>query len=408
MFILGLIGFTVTSAAAGLAPNEHLLVAARLLQGAAAGFLTPQNSGLIQQLFTGAERGRAFGWFGTTVGLSSATGPVLGGLILAAFGETDGWRYVFFVNVPIGVVAMVLAARWLPRSTRAGGSVRSQIDGVGALLLGGAVLSVLLPIVEAMGDPATPLWLLVAACPVLSYAFVRWERRLVRRDRAPLLDVRLFSQAPGYASGIVLGTTYFCGFSGIWLVLALYLQDGLGFTPLQSGLTVTPFAIGSALASVSAGRVIARLGRRVTVFGLCLVVVGFAAMAVVVPLTSPARPALWLLVPLLVAGIGSGSTISPNITMTLASVPPRMGGAAGGALQTGQRIGSAIGAAVLAAAFRLPLSSGTALATAVTVSVLCALAFTLVALGMAVRELRIRPTLGDAAPAERESAAQHQ
>jgi MFS family permease len=245
-------------------------------------------------------------------------------------------------------------------------------------------------------------------CPVLCYAFVRWERRLVRRDRAPLLDVRLFSQAPGYASGIVLGTTYFCGFSGIWLVLALYLQDGLGFTPLQSGLTVTPFAIGSALASVSAGRVIARLGRRVTVFGLCLVVVGFAAMAVVVPLTSPSRPALWLLVPLLVAGIGSGSTISPNITMTLASVPPRMGGAAGGALQTGQRIGSAIGAAVLAAAFRLPLSSGTALATAVSVSVLCALAFTLVALGMAVRELRIRPTLGDAAPAERESAAQHQ
>jgi MFS family permease len=131
-------------------------------------------------------------------------------------------------------------------------------------------------------------------------------------------------------------------------------------------------------------------------------------MALVVPLTSPSRPALWLLVPLLVAGVGSGSTISPNITMTLASVPPRMGGAAGGALQTGQRIGSAIGAAVLAAAFRLPLSSGTALGTSVSIAVLCALAFTLVAFAMAVRELRIRPTLGDAAPAEQESAPQHQ
>jgi EmrB/QacA subfamily drug resistance transporter len=408
MFILGLVAFTLTSAAAGVAPDEHLLVVARLLQGAAAGFLTPQNSGLIQQLFTGEERGRAFGWFGTTVGLSSATGPVLGGLILAAFGESQGWRYVFFVNVPIGAVAMVLAARWLPRADRPSGSVASQIDGVGAVLLGAAVLSVLLPIVEAMADPATPLWLLVLACPVLSYAFVHWERRQVRRDRTPLLDVRLFGQAPGYASGIVLGTTYFCGFSGIWLVLALYLQDGLGFTPLQSGLTVTPFAIGSALASVFAGRVIARLGRRVTVFGLALVVVGFAAMALVVPLTSPSHPALWLLVPLLVAGVGSGSTISPNITMTLASVPPRMGGAAGGALQTGQRIGSAIGAAVLAAAFRLPLSSGTALGASVSIAVLCALAFTLVAFAMGVRELRIRPTLGDAAPAEQESAPQHQ
>ena len=396
MFILGLIAFTVTSAIAGLAPNEHLLVVARLLQGAAAGFLTPQNSGLIQQMFSGAERGRAFGLFGTTVGLSAASGPILGGLILAAFGEDDGWRYVFFVNVPIGVLAMVLAVRLLPPAAPREGTVRSQIDGVGAVLLGVAVLCVLLPIVEAMGDPSGPLWFLLLLGPVFTYAFVRWERRVVRRGGAPLLDVQLFSRAPGYASGIVLGTAYFCGFSGIWLVLALYLQDGLHFTPLQSGLTVTPFAIGSALTSVVAGRVIGRFGRRVTLLGLSLVVVGFAALSIVIPLTSPSHPALYLLLPLLVAGLGSGATISPNITMTLASVPPRMGGAAGGALQTGQRIGSAIGAAVLAAAFRLTLSSGAELGTAVAVAFLCALAFSVVAWAMALRELRIRPTLADA------------
>ena len=120
------------------------------------------------------------------------------------------------------------------------------------------------------------------------------------------------------------------------------------------------------------------------------------ALSVVIPLTSPSHPALYLLLPLLVAGLGSGATISPNITMTLASVPPRMGGAAGGALQTGQRIGSAIGAAVLAAAFRLTLSSGAELGTAVAVAFLCALAFSVVAWAMALRELRIRPTLADA------------
>ncbi len=399
MFLVGLVAFTLTSAAAGLAPDARLLVVARLLQGAAAGLLTPQNTGLIQQLFTGAERGRAFGVFGTTVGLSAATGPILGGLILAAFGQDDGWRYVFFVNVPIGVVAMVLARRLLPRAGPRQGAVRSQIDGVGAVLLGVAVLAVLLPVVEAMGHPATPLWLLTLVAPVAAWCFVRWERRVVRRGAAPLLDVRLFGQAPGFASGIVLGATYFCGFSGIWLVLALYLQDGLGFSPLRSGLAVTPFAIGSAAASVLAGRVIARLGRRVTVFGLSLVVVGFAAIAAVVPLTEPSHPALWLVVPLFVAGVGSGSTISPNITMTLASVPPRMGGAAGGALQTGQRIGSAVGAAVLAAAFRLTLVAGAGPGVAVSVAFVCALAFSLVALAMALRELRLRPTLGDAAPA---------
>ena len=409
MFLVGLVGFTVTSAAAGLSPNEHVLVVARLLQGAAAGLLTPQNTGLIQQLFTGAERGRAFGIFGTTVGVSAASGPVLGGLLLGVFGRDDGWRYIFFVNVPIGIVAMVLAARLLPRLDRRGeASVRSQIDGVGALLLGVAVLSVLLPVVEAMSSPVTPLWFLLLLAPVAAVAFVRWERRLVRRGAAPLLDVRLFGQAPGYASGILLGTTYFCGFSGIWLVVALYLQDGLGFSALQSGLTVTPFALGSAVASVSAGRVIERFGRRVTVLGLCLVALGLSAVAVLVPLTSPSHQAAWLVVPLLVAGLGSGATISPNITMTLASVPPSMGGAAGGALQTGQRIGSALGAAVLAVAYRLPLAHGLALGRAVAVAFASAVAFTLVALLMAVRELRLRPTLGDAAPEEERSDREEQ
>src|SRR5689334_11613849 len=213
MFLVGLVLFTLTSAAAGLAPNAHLLVLARLLQGASAGLLTPQNSGLIQQLFRGEERGRAFGLFGTTVGVSSAVGPVLGGLIISAFGTAEGWRWVFFVNVPIGVVAMVLAARWLPHAEPRDESLRSQIDGVGAGLLGVAVLAILLPIVQAMSTPLTPWWLVLLLAPVAAWSFVRWERRVLRSGGAPLLDVRLFSHAPGYASGIVLGTAYFCGFS---------------------------------------------------------------------------------------------------------------------------------------------------------------------------------------------------
>ena len=396
MFVIGLTAFIVTSAAAGLAPDADLLVVARLLQGAAAGFLTPQNTGLIQQMFTGAERARAFGLFGTTVGLSAAMGPIIGGLILGAFGPDDGWRGVFFVNVPIGLVAMVLALRFLPRAEPRDDSLRSQIDSVGAVLLGLAVLAVLLPVVEAMSHPATPLWFLVLLSPLATVAFVRWERGVVRRDGEPLLDVRLFGQAPGYLHGIALGATYFCGFSGIWLVLALYLQNGLHYSALQSGLAVTPFAIGSALASVTAGRLLARWGRRVTVFGLAMVVAGFATVAVVVPLTSPSHQTLFLLLPLLVAGVGSGATISPNISMTLASVPPRMGGAAGGALQTGQRIGAAIGAAVLAAVFRLTLDAGHGLGFAVSAAFVVAVAFCSAALAIAVRELRIRPDLGEA------------
>ena len=154
---------------------------------------------------------------------------------------------MFFVNVPIGLVAVALALRLLPPPEPRAGTVRSQIDGVGAGLLGLAVLAVLLLIIDAMASPATPLWFLMLLAPLLGLVFVRWERRVIRRHGAPLLDVGLFTKAPGYASGIVLGSTYFCGFAGVWLVLALDLQDGLGYSPLQSGLTVMPFAIGSAV-----------------------------------------------------------------------------------------------------------------------------------------------------------------
>ena len=393
MFLVGLAAFTLTSAAAGAAPNETLIVVARLLQGVAAGLLTPQNTGMIQELFSGAERGRAFGIFGTTVGVSAATGPILGGAILAVFGQEVGWRFVFFVNVPVGLVAMVLAARIIPAKPPRQERLRSQIDLVGAVLLGATVLCVLLPVVESMAHPATPLWFAALLVPVFGVLFVWWERRLIDRGRSPMLDVRLFSEAPGYSSGIVLATVYFCGFSGLWLVLALFFQDGLGYSPLQSGLAVTPFAIGSAFSAVLAGRLVDRWHRWLTLGGLVLVTLGFAALAVLVPVTVPHHTALGPLLPLLVAGVGGGAVISPNITLTLTHVPPRMGGAAGGALQTGQRVGSAVGAAVLAAVYRVTVAETSGdVGRGVLVSFLVSVAFMLVALGVALYELRARRT----------------
>jgi EmrB/QacA subfamily drug resistance transporter len=385
MFILGLTGFTVTSAVAGAAPTDELLVAARLLQGVAAGMLTPQNTGLIQELFRGDERARAFGWFGTTVGVSAATGPVLGGALIALFGEEEGWRVVFLVNVPIGLVAMVLAARLIPRTRPRKGALRHELDPVGALLLGFAVLCVLLPVVRAMSHPSTAWWLLLPLAPVAAVLFARWESRMIARGRSPMLDVRLVQTAPGFATGIALQTVYFAGFSGLWLVLALFFQDGLGYTPLESGLAVTPFAIGSAVTAVVAGRLVGRWGRRLTVGGLLLVAAGFTGLLAAV--SAPEHTALLTALPLLVAGVGSGAVISPNVTMTLSNVPPYMGGASGGAIQTGARVGSAIGAAVLVAAFRITLD-GAAYPEAARVAFLCAIGFVLVALALASVELR--------------------
>ena len=248
----------------------------------------------------------------------------------------------------------MLAARLLPRG-RPGR--RGQVDVAGVALLGGGVLALMLPLVQAESGGLARLWWLFAVGLALLAAFALWERRVVRRGGEPLLDPRLITQTPGYATGAALGTVYFIGFSGIWLVFALFFQTGLGWTPLQSGLAVTPFALGSAVSAVFGGRLVDRYGRRLTVIGLTGVLVGIGAAAVVLRF-APAGSVGWAVAPaLLLGGLGGGLVISPNVTMTLHDVPVRMAGSAGGALQTGQRFGAAIGTATLPALFYLVLSS---------------------------------------------------
>ncbi len=189
-------------------------------------------------------------------------------------------------------------------------------------------------------------------------AFAWWQRRLVARDSQPLLDPRLFTTVRGYAVGAGVGTLYFVGFSGVWLVFALFYQDGLGFSPLRSGLAVTPFALGSAVAAAVAGRLVDRLGRMLTVGGLTAVIAGLGGTALLLRF-APLDIAPWAAAPVLfLGGVGSGCVISPNITMTLRDVPVRMAGAAGGALQTGQRLGAAVGTAALPGLFYLVLGGG--------------------------------------------------
>ncbi len=374
MMLIGLSGFVLSSAAAGLAPHVAVLVTARLVQGLAAGLLTPQSTGLIQSLFRGPERGVAFGLFGFTVSVSSAIGPILGGVLIAVFGEENGWRWIFLVNVPIGAVLLVAIARLVPGRVETDGPPDTRLDLPGAALLGGTVLALLFPIVSLESGSLLPLLLLLLV-PVLGVAFVRHERRVVRDGGAPLLDLSLLRTTPGYASGILIGSLYFTGFTGVFLVLSVFLQDGLGYSPLRAGLLLTPFAVGSAVASPVAGRLVSRVGRPLTVAALAVMMTGLVVLAVIVPgANDGSRGWLLLALPLLVAGLGGGAVVSPNITLSLAEVPTRMGGAAGGALQTGQRIGAAIGAAALMTTYQVALSRsdspGTGLRWALGLSVL--------------------------------------
>jgi EmrB/QacA subfamily drug resistance transporter len=386
MFLIALSAFVLTSALTGAAQTTGWLIAARLLQGVAGGMLIPQNVGLIQDMFRGAERARAFGVLGSVVGLSTATGPVVGGLILDLAGSPDGWRWVFYVNVPIGLVALLLAARLVPAGSTAGAR-GAHLDLVGSLLLGAAVLGLLVPVVSTESGGAAWMWGLFVPAALLLTAFARWEARTAARGRAPLLDPQL-ARTAGFPTGSAIALVYFTGFTGIWVVLALFLQDGLGYSPLHSGLAVTPFALGSAVSAVLAGRAVPRFGRWLTAAGLLAASGGLIATALILR-TVGGDAAAWAAAgPLLLAGLGGGMVVSPNTSLTLESVPARMAGAAGGALQTAQRIGSAIGTALLATVYYHALTgSGRGFGAAVSDALLCAAGLMLLALLITAGEL---------------------
>ncbi|MGZ4625360.1 MAG: MFS transporter [Kineosporiaceae bacterium] len=352
MLLIGIASFAMCSAVVGLAPTAGILVAGRVLQGLAGGLVNPQVSGVVQQLFPLTERGRAFGVIGTVVGVATAAGPVVGGSIIALGGPTLGWRLCFLVNVPIGVTSFLLCRAWLPSRPRPGAVRRLDLPGVA--LLGIGVFGLLFPAVQYDASRDARLALLLVPALLVLAAFVAWESGPARRRGHPLIDIGLF-RVRSFAGGVTLALLFFCAYTGTPLVLALFLQDGLGYSALHSGLTASAYAVGATVAAPIAGRLLLRHGQRVLVAGLGLFTIGVAAAGIVVARTagsiSPAAVGWALAMPLLVAGLGGGSVITPNQALSLAEVDVRGGSTAGGTLQTSQRIGNAIGAAVISAVF---------------------------------------------------------
>lgn len=376
VFVAGLVGFTAASAAAGAAQSEAWLVVARLIQGAFAGVVNPQVTGLIQRLYPPAQRARPFGLLGATIGIATAAGPLLGGVIIQFAGTTDGWRWVFYINVPVGLVTAVLGWRLLPRRP-ADRRRHESLDPVGVLLLGLAVIQILLPLIEQRH------WYLLGTGILTLAGFVRWE---LRYPGVPLADLQLFRRR-SYALGTTLVLLYFGGFTANFFILTLYLQRGQHFTALEAGLAITPFALGSALAAFAGGRAVDRFGRPLVVAGLVTVIAGLVGTIVV--LHTVASP--WALTaPLLLAGLGSGLVITPNQTLTLADVPVERAGSAAGVVQTAQRVGAAFGIAAIGAVFfaRLAAASGN-WAAAFEMALMVAIGLLVLALAAALTDVAL-------------------
>jgi len=351
MFLLGLSLFILASVAGMVAPTIELLIAARIFQGFAAGVLMPQVLGLVQQLFQGQERGQAFGIFGAVIGLSTAFGPTLGGILVGVGGDDFGWRLLFAMNVPLGIAAFVWAYRLLPRGQDNSGAVK-DFDLIGTALLGLTTFSLMLPFVLTTGtsvdNPARWWWLVAFGVSVT--LFVLWERAYLARGKVAIIDFDLLRTST-FRNGMLISSFYFAALPATFIVLTLFLQQGLGFSPIVAGMVTIPFALISAYTSYRSGKVVHKRGRPLVVVGLLGVLAGFGLVILstfIVP--DPFIP-LAVAIAMTVAGAGGGAVVSPNQTLMLEDVPVSQGGLAGSIAQVGQRIGTAIGLAAALSAF---------------------------------------------------------
>ena len=351
LFLIGLSLFTLTSIVCALAPTTEVLLVGRLVQGLAAGIQMPQVIGTIQQIFVGKERGRAFGLFGATIGIATAFGPTLGGLMIALGGPQDGWRWIFWINVPL-CLAVLAGVVWLLPRTRRATPGKLQLDPIGLGLFAVVIVTLMWPFLFTTGSPDDDprRWWTLVVCAVFVVAFVLWERRYAAAGKAPLVPFGLFTVA-SYRNGTLIATTYFTAIPALFLLTTLFLQLGVGLEPVFAGMVSIGFALASAASAWYGGNHVGRLGRPLVVWGLGIVLVSVAVLAVVAYTVSAEIVAYAMAGVMLVAGVGAGLVVAPNQTLTLAEIPTRSGGLAGSVGQLGQRIGTAVGTAVALSLF---------------------------------------------------------
>jgi len=351
VFLVGLAVFTLASLWCGLAQSADELVVARVVQGLGGGIYYPTVTSFIQVLYSGRARGRAFGLMGSVIGMTTALGPLLGGILIETIGVQDGWRWIFFVNIPIGVVLSVAGLALLPRG-RVPGPQRSGIDPFGILLVAIGLVAIILPLVQSSegGWPAWT-WSLVAIGAFVLAGFYLWEKRVERRGRAPLVPPHLFAHR-SFTGGVVNGTAFFAAFTTIFFVLSIYWQTSLGYSALETGLMMVPNSLASVIGAFLSERATHRFGRGVLVMGAGAVSIGLVWLVAVVLLVPPERTDwLTVLVPTVLIGFGTGYFIAPNTQFIVATVDPAEAGAASGVVSTVQRLGAAIGIAIVAAVF---------------------------------------------------------
>ncbi|UPZ34216.1 MFS transporter [Streptomyces sp. LRE541] len=349
LFLIGIGGFTLASALCGFAVNPDMLVASRILQGAMAALMVPQVLSIVHATFPAHERGKVFGLFGAIVGLGAVSGPLFGALLTEwnLFGLE--WRPIFLINLPVGIAGLILGQKFITES-KAPRALKLDLVGVALVTLG--LLMLLYPLIRGR-ELDWPTWGYVSmgGSLVVFGALVAYEKRKTARDGSPLVELSLF-KVKSFAAGIAVQTVFGIGLGIFFLIWTLYMQTGLGWSPLRAGLTGVPFSIAVSLAAgLSVQKLVPRFGRKVLQAGALTMATG-----VLLYIWESERYGLsiasWqMALPLVVMGVGMGLIVAPLTDAVLSEVPREHAGSASGLINTVQQMGNALGLALVSVVF---------------------------------------------------------
>jgi EmrB/QacA subfamily drug resistance transporter len=346
VFQVGLVLFTLGSLACSLAPSLGWLVAFRALQAVGGSMLNPVAMAIVTNTFTEpAERAKAIGLWGSVFGLSIALGPVIGGTLV----DSTGWRGVFWINIPVGIAAIALTARYVPESRAA---VKRRLDPLGQVLVIAALGTLSYGIIEGpdLGWAAAPIVACFAVAVAATAALLAWSRRAAQ----PLIDLRFFRSLP-FSGAALTAITGMCAFAGFLFLITLYLQEVRGYSALTAGLFLVPMALVMACSAPLCGRVIAARGTRIP---LLIAGTGITAGGVLLTFLTAASPAWYVLLCCVVLGAGMGWVNAPVTNNAVAGMPRARAGTASGIASTSRQVGSSLGVAVTGSVLAAGLHGG--------------------------------------------------
>jgi EmrB/QacA subfamily drug resistance transporter len=350
VFVIGVAGFTAASAVCSLSVTPGMLVAARVVQGLFAAAMIPQVLSQIQLLYRTDERGPAIAAYSALSGIAATVGPVLGPALLDWNLAGQGWRLVFWVNVPVGAFAAIAAARLLP-SQRGSGTGRLDLPGV--LVIGTGLALVVYPLIAASAGGGRPTWAypVLAAGLVVLAVFCVLQLRTAAHAGQPLIDLAVFARR-SLASGLAVQLLFLVPIMGFFLTMMQFLQSGLGMSPLHAGLTMLPWSITvTVFAGLSAAVLLPRIGRLTVQLGLVLTAVGLALLAIIAANADSRTGTLDLLPGILLGAAGMGLVVAPIAQLTLADVAPTQIGTGSGLFNTVSQLGACLGVATIGTVF---------------------------------------------------------